>query len=148
MCLTDCFPVCRLRIAACAGKECADIIADQDVHRHQHQRNAGGEQNAEAQRYFDQDQTKGLIVIPPDFDDQLTAGKPVEVQILVDGTDPTTAYHVIDHTVSLSESGGDGDDNPINDFGLPGHKPGQLCFAGYSVSIGPKVTKLSVIDLY
>ncbi len=26
----------------------------------------------------------------------------------------------IDHTVSLSESGGDGDDNPINDFGLPG----------------------------
>jgi len=26
----------------------------------------------------------------------------------------------IDHTITLSESGGDGDDNPINDFALPG----------------------------
>jgi ABC-2 type transport system permease protein len=58
---------------------------------------------AEAERHFDRDQTKALVVIPPDFDNQLAAGKPVEVQILVDGTDPATADHVITHVVGRSQ---------------------------------------------
>jgi len=58
---------------------------------------------AEAERYFDRDQIKALIVIPPDFSSRLAAGKPVEVQILVDGTDPATADHVITHVVSRSQ---------------------------------------------
>jgi len=69
-----------------------DIIVDRQVSSY-----------AEVERYFDRDQTKGLVVIPPDFANQLAAGKPVEVQILVDGTDPTTAQHVINHTVSRSQ---------------------------------------------
>jgi ABC-type Na+ efflux pump permease subunit len=72
-----------------------DIIIDGQVTNH-----------AEAEQYFDRNQTKGLVVIPPDFGDQLAAGKPVEVQILVDGTDPTTAHHVINHTVSRSRAFG------------------------------------------
>jgi len=57
----------------------------------------------EAERLFDRDQTKGLVVVPPSFADCLSAGKPVEIQVLVDGTDPTTADHVITHVVSRSQ---------------------------------------------
>jgi ABC-2 type transport system permease protein len=58
---------------------------------------------AEAERQFDRSQTKGLIVIPPDFAKQLIAGEPAEIQIIVDGTDPATADHVINHVVSRSQ---------------------------------------------
>jgi ABC-2 type transport system permease protein len=58
---------------------------------------------AEAERQFDRSQTKGLIVIPPDFAKQLVAGEPAEIQVIVDGTDPATADHVINHVVSRSQ---------------------------------------------
>jgi len=61
---------------------------------------------AEAEQYFDRNQTKALVVIPPDFGRQLAAGHPVAVQIVVDGTDPTTADHVINHVVSRSRAFG------------------------------------------
>lgn len=57
----------------------------------------------EAERYFDQDQTKALVVIPPNFSEGLTAGTPVEIQVIVDGTHPTTAEHVINHVVSRGQ---------------------------------------------
>lgn len=57
---------------------------------------------AEAERLFDRSQTKGLVVIPPGFARQLIAGQPAEIQIIVDGTDPATADHVINHVVSRS----------------------------------------------
>ncbi len=57
---------------------------------------------AEVERYFDRDQTKALVVIPPNFASQLAAGKRAEIQVVVDGTDPSTANHVIDHVVSRS----------------------------------------------
>jgi ABC-2 type transport system permease protein len=57
----------------------------------------------DAELYFDRNQTKALVVIPPSFDDQLTAGKPVQVQLIVDGTDPSTANHVINHVMSRAQ---------------------------------------------
>lgn len=61
------------------------------------------ENYSQAERYFDRNQTKALVVIPANFARRLSAGKPVEVQVIVDGTDPTTASHVINHVVSRSQ---------------------------------------------
>ncbi len=83
-------PLSRRFLATLANNN--DIIVSQQAQNY-----------AEAERYFDRDQTKALIVIPPDFADQLARGKPVEAQIVVDGTDPTTANHVINHVVSRSQ---------------------------------------------
>lgn len=58
---------------------------------------------AEAEGYFDRNRTKALLVIPPNFADRLTAGKTVEIQLIVDGTDPSTADHVINHVISRSQ---------------------------------------------
>jgi ABC-2 type transport system permease protein len=59
-----------------------------------------------AGRYFDRGQTKGLVVIPNQFSERLRAGRPVEIQLIVDGTDPTTAEHVINHVLSRSQAFG------------------------------------------
>jgi ABC-2 type transport system permease protein len=58
---------------------------------------------AEAERDFDRSQAKALVVIPPNFADQLAAGQPAEVQVIVDGTDPSTANHVINHVLSRAQ---------------------------------------------
>jgi len=57
----------------------------------------------DAEQYFDRNQTKALVVIPPDFANQLTAGKPVQIQLIVDGTDPSTADHIINHVMSRAQ---------------------------------------------
>jgi ABC-type Na+ efflux pump permease subunit len=51
----------------------------------------------QAEEWFDRSQTKALVVIPPGFGETLVGGGSVAVQIVVDGTDPTTAGHVITH---------------------------------------------------
>ena len=61
----------------------------------------------EAEQYFDRSQTKALVVIPPRFADQLDAGKPTEIQLIVDGTDPSTANHVINHVTSRAQMFGE-----------------------------------------
>jgi ABC-2 type transport system permease protein len=58
---------------------------------------------AEAEKLFDRGQTKALVVIPPDFAEQLARGNMAHIQVIVDGTDPTTAEHVITHVVSRSQ---------------------------------------------
>ena len=58
---------------------------------------------SDAERYFDRSQTKALVVVPPNFANQLAAGKPVEIQLIVDGTDPSTANHVINHVMSRAQ---------------------------------------------
>jgi ABC-2 type transport system permease protein len=58
---------------------------------------------SDAERYFDRSQTKALVVVPPNFANQLVAGKPVEFQLIVDGTDPSTANHVINHVMSRAQ---------------------------------------------
>lgn len=58
---------------------------------------------AEAEQHFARNQSKALVVIPPHFAGRLSAGRPVDVQVIVDGTDPTTADHVINQVVSRSQ---------------------------------------------
>jgi ABC-2 type transport system permease protein len=57
----------------------------------------------QVEAWFDRSLIKAVIVIPPDFSEKLNAGRPVDVQILVDGTDPTTAQVAINHILSRSQ---------------------------------------------
>jgi len=61
---------------------------------------------AQAEDWFDRSLIKALVVIPPNFTENLAAGQPAEIQILVDGTDPTTAEFAITHIVSRSQMWG------------------------------------------
>ena len=67
---------------------------------------------AEAKNYdqveywFDRSLIKAVVIIPPNFSENVGAGHPVEVQVLVDGTDPTTAQFAIDHILSRSQAFG------------------------------------------
>lgn len=45
----------------------------------------------EARRAVDRGEAKVALVIPPDFSAKLRAGRPAQVQVLVDGSDPNTA---------------------------------------------------------
>ncbi|GIK42903.1 MAG: hypothetical protein BroJett011_67360 [Chloroflexota bacterium] len=58
---------------------------------------------AEAEQYFARNQSKALVVIPPNFASRLSAGQPVDVQVIVNGADPTTVNHVINQVVSRSQ---------------------------------------------
>lgn len=58
---------------------------------------------AQAEDWFNRSQIKALVVIPPNFTKNLSAGQPTEIQILVDGTDPTTAEFAITHILSRSQ---------------------------------------------
>lgn len=58
---------------------------------------------ADAEKYFDRNQTKALVVIPPKFGETLKAGRRSEIQLIVDGTDPSTAEHVINHVMSRAQ---------------------------------------------
>ena len=64
---------------------------------------AEAENYAQIEDWFDRSLIKAVVIIPPDFSERVNAGRPVEVQILVDGTDPTTAQFAIDHIISRSQ---------------------------------------------
>jgi len=64
------------------------------------------ENYAQAEAWFDRSRIKALVVIPPDFTEKLTAGRAAEIQVLVDGTDPTTAEFAITHILSRSQAWG------------------------------------------
>ncbi|MEW5961705.1 MAG: ABC transporter permease [Chloroflexota bacterium] len=57
----------------------------------------------EAEQDFDRGQTKALVAIPSHFAGQLAAGNPSEIQLIVDGTDPATANHVITHVMGRAQ---------------------------------------------
>lgn len=61
------------------------------------------ENYAQAEAWFDRSLIKAVVVIPPDFSEKVSVGRPVEVQVLVDGTDPATARFAIDHILSRSQ---------------------------------------------
>ncbi len=61
---------------------------------------------AQAEDWFDRSRIKALVVIPPNFTENLSAGRPAEIQVLVDGTDPTTAEFAITHILSRSQAWG------------------------------------------
>lgn len=58
---------------------------------------------AQAEGWFDRSAIKAAVVIPPGFEARLNAGQATDVQVLVDGTDPTTAQFAIEHIVSRSQ---------------------------------------------
>lgn len=47
---------------------------------------------------------KGAVVIPPGFEADVRAGQGADVQVVVDGTDPSTAGHAIAHILGRTES--------------------------------------------
>ena len=57
----------------------------------------------EAQKALDQGKVKAVIVIPPDYANQCAAGKRVAIQVLVDGTDSTTASTVNGYLDAMSD---------------------------------------------
>jgi ABC-2 type transport system permease protein len=58
---------------------------------------------AQAEDWFDRNLVKAVVVIPPGFSENLSGGRPVDIQVLVDGTDPTTAEFAIKHIISRSQ---------------------------------------------
>ncbi|GAB4542583.1 MAG: ABC transporter permease [Anaerolineae bacterium] len=64
------------------------------------------ESYAQIEDWFDRSLIKAVVIIPPDFSETAQAGRPVDVQILVDGTDPGTAQFAIEHIVSRSQAFG------------------------------------------
>jgi len=48
-------------------------------------------------------QAKAAVVIPPDFEKDILAGREASVQIIVDGTDPNTANHALTHIGGFTE---------------------------------------------
>lgn len=61
---------------------------------------------AQVEAWFNRSLIKAVVVIPPDFSEKLNLGQPVEIQVLVDGTDPTTARFAITHILSRSQTFG------------------------------------------
>jgi drug efflux transport system permease protein len=64
------------------------------------------ENYSQAEAWFDRSLIKALVVIPPDFSQKLDAGQPVDIQVLVDGTDPATGQFAIDNILSRSQAFG------------------------------------------
>ena len=64
---------------------------------------AEAESYDQVETWFDRSLIKAVVIIPPNFSEKMKSGQPVEVQVLVDGTDPTTAQFAIDHIVSRSQ---------------------------------------------
>jgi ABC-2 type transport system permease protein len=86
-------PLSREFVAILANNR--DLVVDREA-----------ESYAQAEAWFDRSLIKALVVIPPDFSAKLDAGRPVEIQVLVDGTDPTSAQFAITHIVSRSQAFG------------------------------------------
>ncbi|MEA3336926.1 MAG: ABC transporter permease [Chloroflexota bacterium] len=60
------------------------------------------ESYAQIEDWFDRSLVKAVIVIPPEFSESLQAGRPTDIQLLVDGTDPATAEFAMNHILSRS----------------------------------------------
>jgi ABC-2 type transport system permease protein len=61
---------------------------------------------AQVEAWFNRGLIKAVVVIPPDFSQKLMAGEPAQIQVLVDGTDPTTGEFAINHILSRSQDFG------------------------------------------
>jgi ABC-2 type transport system permease protein len=61
------------------------------------------ENYAQVEDWFDRSLVKAVVIIPADFSEKLNAGRLVDVQVLVDGTDPTTAEVAINHILGRSQ---------------------------------------------
>ena len=58
---------------------------------------------AEMQSRLERRQAKAAVVIPAGFEEELLAGRETSLQVIVDGTDPSTANHTITHIAGYSQ---------------------------------------------
>lgn len=54
--------------------------------------------------YIDDGYAKAGIVIPPEFSENIKSGKPAQIQLLVDGSDPTTAQTILSSAGGVTQS--------------------------------------------
>jgi len=59
---------------------------------------------AEAQQAIDRGDAKVAFIIPPNFSRDLDAGKPAQVQFMVDGSDPTTASTALFTATAIAQA--------------------------------------------
>jgi ABC-2 type transport system permease protein len=59
---------------------------------------------AEMQSRLERRQAKAAVVIPAGFEEELLAGRETSLQVIVDGTDPSTANHTITHIAGYSQA--------------------------------------------
>ena len=60
----------------------------------------------EAEEWLVDGSAKAILVFPPDFSRNIAAARTPSLQVIVDGTDPSTANHAIDHIMSRAEAFG------------------------------------------
>ncbi|MEL7648273.1 MAG: ABC transporter permease [Sedimentibacter sp.] len=58
----------------------------------------------ELEKIIDSGQARAGFVIPPDFSDHIKTGKTAQIQLIVDGTDPTTAQTVLSGAGAVVQS--------------------------------------------
>lgn len=56
------------------------------------------------QRHIDEGYAKAGIVIPPEYSEHIKSGKTAQIQLIVDGTDPTTAQTILSSAGSITQS--------------------------------------------
>lgn len=59
---------------------------------------------ADVQEYVDEGHAKAGFVIPPEFSDDIKNGKTAKLQLIVDGTDPTTAQTILSSANGVIQS--------------------------------------------
>src|SRR5450756_834839 len=59
---------------------------------------------AEAQQAIDRGDAKVAFIIPPDFSRDLNAGKPAQLQVMIDGSDPNTASTALFTASSIAQN--------------------------------------------
>jgi ABC-2 type transport system permease protein len=64
------------------------------------------ENYTQIESWFNRGLIKAVVVIPPTFSEKLNAGELSHIQVLVDGTDPTTGEFAINHILSQSQDFG------------------------------------------
>lgn len=58
----------------------------------------------DVERWINRGRVRAAVVIPSGFTADARSGRPTAIQVIVDGTDPTTAGHAIRHIVSRTEN--------------------------------------------
>jgi len=58
----------------------------------------------EATEMVVRDRARVAILIPPDFGEKILAGRPVQVQFVIDGSQPTVATQTLAHVTAVSDS--------------------------------------------
>jgi ABC-2 type transport system permease protein len=58
----------------------------------------------QASQVLERGQARAVVIIPPNFEQDMVAWRKSQLQVLVDGTDPNTAGHALTHVVARTEA--------------------------------------------